>query len=66
MAAGKQLSDYNTSGTSMGQSATDTIAFYGATPLARQTLAANGTDAPSTQALANDLKAKLQLLGLCA
>ena len=66
MAAGKQLSDYNTSGTSMGQSATDTIAFYGATPLAQQTLTANGTDAATTQALANDLKAKLKLLGLCA
>ena len=50
----------------VGLSATDTISFYGATPVAKQTLAANGTDAATTQALANDLKAKLQTLGLCA
>ena len=66
MAAGKQLSDANTSGTSLGQSATDTIAFYGATPLAQQTAAANGTDAATTQTLANSLKAQLKLLGLIA
>ena len=67
MAAGKQLSDYNSSGTNMGQSATDLIGFYGlATPIAQQTFAANGTDAATTQALANDLKAKLKALGLCA
>ena len=67
MAAGKQLSDYNTSGTCLGQSATDTIGFYGlGTPIAQQTLTANGTDAATTQALANDLKAKLKALNLCA
>jgi hypothetical protein len=31
----KQLSDGNPDGTTLGQSATDLIAFYGATPLAR-------------------------------
>lgn len=66
MAIGKQLSDANGSGTGLGQSATDTISFYGATPVAQATLAANGTDAATTQALANDLKAKLKSLGLCA
>ena len=66
MAIGQQLSDYNSQGTSMGQAAADLISFYGATPLAQQTLAANGTDAATTQALANDLKAKLKALGLCA
>lgn len=66
MAIGKQLSDLNPSGTALGQSATDTISFYGKTPIAQQTLAANGTDAATTQALANDLKAKLKALGLCA
>jgi len=66
MAIGKQLSDANGSGTALGQSATDLISFYGATPLAQQTFAANGTDAATTQALANDLKAKLKLLGLGA
>lgn len=48
----------------VGLSATDTIGFYGATPVAQQTIAANGTDAATTQALANDLKAKLKTLGL--
>ena len=66
MAIGKQLSDGNSSGTAHGQSATDLISFYGATPIAQQTFAANGTDAATTQALANDLKAKLKLLGLGA
>ncbi len=66
MAIGKQLSDGNTLGTAHGQSATDLISFYGASPIAQQTFAANGTDAATTQALANDLKAKLKLLGLGA
>jgi hypothetical protein len=66
MAIGKQLSDGNSQGTAHGQSATDKISFYGAAPVAQATLAANGTDAATTQALANDLKAKLQSLGLCA
>lgn len=66
MAIGRQLSDNNSSGTSHGQSATDLISFYGATPIAQATLAANGTDAATTQTLANDIKAKLKALGLCA
>lgn len=48
----------------VGLSATDTIGFYGVTPVAQATIAANGTDAATTQALANDLKAKLKSLGL--
>jgi len=36
MAIGKQLSDANGSGTGLGQSATDTISFYGATPVAQR------------------------------
>jgi hypothetical protein len=64
MAIGKQLSDGNSQGTAHGQSATDLISFYGATPVARAAAAANGTDAATTQALANDLKAKLISLGL--
>ena len=66
MAIGQQLSDANSQGTSLGQSATDLISFYGATPIVQASLAANGTDAATTQALANDLKAKLKALGLCA
>jgi hypothetical protein len=48
----------------VGLSATDTIGFYGVAPVARATAAANGTDAATTQTLANDLKAKLVALGL--
>jgi hypothetical protein len=48
----------------VGLSATDPIGFYGTTAVAQQTIAANGTDAATTQALANDLKAKLKALGL--
>ena len=35
-AAAKQLSDGNASGTGMGQSATDLISFYGATPVVQR------------------------------
>lgn len=62
----RQLSDLNGDGTVLGQSTTDKLGFYGlATPIAQQSLAANGTDAATTQALANDIKAKLKALGLC-
>lgn len=49
----------------VGLSTTDKIGFYGVAKVAQSSLAANGTDAATTQALANDIKAKLQLLGLC-
>lgn len=62
----RQLSNGNSDGTVLGQSATDKISFYGATPVAQPTLAANGTDAATTQALANDLKAKMIAFGFSA
>ncbi len=37
----RQLTDANSQGTVFGQSSTDTIAFYGATPLVKSTLAAS-------------------------
>jgi hypothetical protein len=37
MAIGKQLSDANGDGTALGQSATDKISFYGATPVTQRT-----------------------------
>ena len=37
MAIGKQLSDANPDGTALGQSATDKISFYGATPVVQRT-----------------------------
>lgn len=36
MAIGKQLSDANGDGTSLGQSATDKVSFYGATPVVQR------------------------------
>lgn len=36
MTIGKQLSDDNSLGTSLGQSGTDLISFYGATPVAQR------------------------------
>lgn len=36
MTIGKQLSDNNSGGTGLGQSATDTIGFYGTTPVAQR------------------------------
>jgi hypothetical protein len=37
MAIGKQLSDANSDGTSLGQSATDKVSLYGVTPVAQRT-----------------------------
>lgn len=64
MAVGQYINDANPDGSSFGQSATDKISFYGATPVVKAAAAANGTDAATTQALANDIKAKLIALGL--
>ena len=47
MAIGNQLSDKNPDGTALGQSSTDTISFYGATPVVRY---ATSITAPSTTA----------------
>lgn len=45
----KQLSDANTKGTVLGQSATDLIGFYGAaTPVAQRAAAAQATSAVGT------------------
>jgi len=43
----KQLSDKNPDGTTMGQSVTDYISFYGATPIVQPTVG-TGTTAPAT------------------
>jgi hypothetical protein len=48
----------------IGLKATDTIGFYGITPVVQASIAAAGTDAATTQALANDLRTKLIALGL--
>ncbi len=51
-------------GTVLGLSATEKIGFYGKTPIVQASIAAAGTDATTTQALANDLRTKLINLGL--
>lgn len=43
-----QLSDGNSDGNTFGQSATDLIAFYGATPAARRAAAAQATSLVAT------------------
>jgi hypothetical protein len=53
-------------GAIMGRSATEKISFYGATPVVQQATAASGTDAATTQALANALKLALNNLGFTA
>lgn len=62
----EHLSKANDDGTVLGQSATDKIGFYNATPVVQATIAAAGTDAATTQTLANDLRSKLVSLGLVA
>lgn len=61
----KQLSDARADGTSLGQSASDKLNFYGLlTPVVQAAIAVAGTDAATTQVLANDLRVKLIALGL--
>ena len=64
--AAKQLSDKGPDGTRLGQSTSDKISFYGATPVAVQATAAAGTDAATTQTLANALRLALLNTGLIA
>lgn len=63
----KQLSDGGPSGTALGQSASDLINLYGVlTPIAQQTATAAGTDAATTQALANGIRTALINIGAWA
>ncbi len=74
MAIGRQLSDNNASGTALGQSATDTIAFYGQTPVAQRaasiqaasvvSVSSNMTIAASLTAWMVEVTATLSGLGL--
>jgi hypothetical protein len=62
----EHLSKGNDDGTVLGQGASEKIGFYGVTPVVQASIAAAGTDAATTQALANDLRTKLVALGLVA
>jgi hypothetical protein len=66
MATIRELSDKNSDGTRLGQASTEKISFYGATPVAQQASAAAGTDATTTQALANALRTALLNVGIIA
>jgi hypothetical protein len=59
-----QLSDGTPDGTVIGQSASSKISFYGATTVVRQATAAAGTDAATTQTLANALRTAMLNYGL--
>lgn len=63
----RQLSDANPDGTVLGQSSTDKIGFYGATPVAKQTLSVTITSASASSTIAdavNEIKDLLETLGL--
>ena len=47
MAIGQQLSDMNSQGTSLGQSATDLISLYGVTPAAQRAASIQGASVVS-------------------
>lgn len=62
----RQLSDANTDGTVLGQSSTDKISFYNATPIVRPAAIADATDAATVITRANAILAALRNLGLIA
>jgi hypothetical protein len=74
MAIGKQVSDANADGTALGQSATDKISFYGATPVVQRanliqansvvSVSSNITIAASLTAWIVEVTATLNALGL--
>ncbi|MGO9516177.1 MAG: hypothetical protein ACLPND_03950 [Candidatus Korobacteraceae bacterium] len=77
MAIGRQLSDNNSSGTALGQSATDLVSLYGATPAAQRaaltinaasvvSVSSNITIAASLTAWIVEVTATLQALGAWA
>lgn len=63
----KSFLGYNSpDGIVIGLNSTIEVGFYGATPVARQTVAVAATDALTTQALANSLRTALITLGVVA
>ena len=64
MAIEQQLSRSTTGGASFGQSATDKISFFGATPVVKPTVVAAGTDLATTITEVASLRAALVALGL--
>lgn len=64
--AKKELSDGNPDGTSLGQSSTDKVGFFGATPAVRPAHTADATDAATAITAVNAVLANLRTLGLKA
>ncbi len=64
--AAKQLSDGNPAGTTLGQSATDLVSFYGATPVDQPANVVDATDAATAISKLNAVIAALEELGLLA
>lgn len=62
-----QLSDGNTDGTVVGQSATDKVSFFGADPVVQQTAVTSATaTATSAADTVNAILTRLRALGLIA
>lgn len=64
--AARQLSDGNDDGQVLGQSATDKVAFFGATPVDQPALVADATDAATAITQINAIIDRLEELGLLA
>lgn len=62
----KELSDGGADGTRLGQSASDLVGFYGATPVDQPATIADATDAATAISQLNDVIAALEELGLLA
>ena len=62
----EQIGRSGPDGMVMGLAATDKLAFYGTTPVVQGSSAAAGTDAATTQALANAIRTALLAQGLIA
>lgn len=62
----KQLTEGGTDGSCLGQSSTDKIAFYGATPIVRPTGIADATDSATAITKVNAVITALEALGLIA
>lgn len=62
----KQLSDGNAAGSVLGQSATDLVGFYGATPVDQPAAITSATSETNTMTAVNAVVARLRELGLIA
>lgn len=63
---GAVISTGSVNGTRLGAEATNKLGFFGAIPVTRPNVGSAATDGASTQALVNELRAKLIALGLIA